>query len=108
MILVDTNVFLEYKRLKLFFRVKELAITRPCLIEVKRISEEKKDRVLNKLIDSVKIIETEEKIADKSIIEAGKKYRLPVATYDLRLVKKLNLENVRVLGSSKEIMKELN
>ncbi|MCK4730203.1 MAG: hypothetical protein KAT28_02690 [Candidatus Aenigmarchaeota archaeon] len=108
MILVDTNVFLEYKKLKLFFSVKELAITRPCLIEVKKFSEEKKDRVLSELIDTVKVIETKEKIADKSIIEAGKKYKWPVATYDLRLVRKLNFENVVVLGSSKAIMRELN
>ncbi len=108
MILVDTNVFLEYKKLKLFFRAKELAITQPCLIEVKKFSEDKKDRVLSELIDTVKVIETKEKIADKSIIEAGKKYKLPVATYDRILVRKLNWENVKVLGSSKEILKELN
>lgn len=108
MLIIDTNIILEYKKLKLFFKSRELGITRPCLLEVKRIAKEKKDFLLLKLIDEVKVIETKEKNGDKSILEAGKKYNLPVATFDKILIKKLKEKGVKVLSSNKEIFGELN
>jgi len=108
MLLVDTNVVMEYKKLKLFFRSKELAITKPCLLEVRKIAKEKRDLVLLELTDKIKVIETKEKNADKSILEVAKKYKYPVATFDKLLIKKLKEEGIRVLSSNKEILRELS
>lgn len=108
MLLIDTNIVLEYKKLKLFFRTKEWEITKPCLLEVKKIAREKKDFILLKLIDKIKVIKTKEKNADKSILEAAKKYNLPVATFDKILIKKLKDREIRVLSSKKEIFREFS
>jgi rRNA-processing protein FCF1 len=106
MILLDTNVVLEYKKLKLFFRKRELAITKPCLEEIKKLA--KKDKVLLSLVNSAKIIETDSKRADDSIIEAAKKCNLKVATFDKILIKKLEENKIPVLESDKEILRELS
>jgi rRNA-processing protein FCF1 len=108
MLLIDTNIVLEYKKLKLFFRTKEWAITKPCLLEIKKIAKEKKDPVLLELIDKIKVIKTKEKNADKSILEAAKKYKLSVATFDRILIKKLRESEIRVLNSNKEIFREFS
>lgn len=108
MLLVDTNVFLEYKKLKLFFRSRELLITTPCLEEIKKVSEEKKDSLLPDLIKNIKVVETKEKNGDKSIIEGAKKHNFPVATFDKILVKKLKEDGIEVLSSNKEILSYLS
>jgi rRNA-processing protein FCF1 len=105
MILVDTNVILEYKKLKLFFRKKEIATTKPCLEEVKKLAE--KDKVLLSLINGIKIIETKSQKADDSLIEAAEKYGLKVASFDRVLVNRLKEKNIQILGSDKEILSEL-
>jgi len=106
MILLDTNVILEYKKLKLFFKKYELATTIPCLKEVKKLA--KKDRVLLSLINGIKIIETNSKKADESLLEAAKKYNLKVATFDRILVRKLEEKNIQILSSDKDILRELS
>ncbi len=106
MLLIDTNIVLEYKKLKLFFRTRELVITEPCLLEVRKIAREKKDHILLELIDKVKVIKTKEKDADKSILEVAKKYTLSVATFDKLLIKKLKDRGIRVLSSKKDIFRE--
>jgi len=106
MILLDTNVVMEYKKLKLFFRKEKFAITKPCLEEIKKLA--KKDRVLLSLISNTEIINTEAKNADSSIIEAAEKYGLKVATFDRNLVKKLKEKKISVLASNKEILNELS
>ncbi|MCK4429051.1 MAG: hypothetical protein KAU95_01650 [Candidatus Aenigmarchaeota archaeon] len=108
MLLIDTNVFLEYKKLKLFFRSRELLITEPCLLEVEKIARKKKDSLLPKLIKNIKVIETKEKSGDNSIIEAAKKYNILVATFDKILMKSLGEEGVKVLSSNKNILSYLS
>ena len=106
MLLVDANIVMEYKKLKVFFKIKELVITKPCLQEIKKLAREKKDQLLLELIEKIKVIETKEKNADKSILEAAKKHNLPVATFDKLLIKKLKEAELRVLSSNKEIFRE--
>lgn len=106
MIIIDTNVAMEYKKLRLFFKTSELAITRPCLTEIKSQSGEKKDRLLSELVEKIKVIETESKTADSSIIEAAGKYNLAVATFDKILVKRLRSKNIKVFASTKEFLSE--
>jgi len=106
MILLDTNVVMEYKKLKLFFRKEKFAITKPCLEEIKKLA--KKDRILLSLISNIKVVDTNSKNADNSIIEAAKKYNLKVATFDKILIKKLNENKIPVLKSNKEIFNELS
>ncbi len=105
MILVDTNVILEYKKLKLFFRVGEIATTKPCIEEAKELA--KKDKVLLSLIEKLKVIETEKEKADDSLIEAAKKRNLKVTTFDKILVRQLKEEKIPVLESDKDILREL-
>ena len=106
MILIDTNIILEYKKLKLFFCVGEIATTRPCIEEVKELA--KKDKVLLSLIEKLKVIETTHKKADDSLIEAAKKQNLKVATFDKILVKRLKENRISVLESDKDILRELS
>lgn len=106
MILVDTNVILEYKKLKLFFRGGEIATTRPCIEEAKELA--RKDRVLLSLIEKLRVIETEKEKADDSLIEAAKKRNLKVASFDKILVNRLKEKKISVLESDKEILKELS
>ena len=106
MILLDTNVILEYKKLKLFFRGGEIATTKPCLKEVRELA--KKDKILLSLVKDIKVIDTESKKADDSLIEAAKTYNLKVATFDKILAEKLKEKNIQILSSDKEILGELS
>jgi len=105
MILLDTNVVFEYKKLKLFFFKPEIAITKPCLEEIYRLAKKKKFPI--ELIKDIKVIDTEKKDGDGSIIEAAKKYKCKVATFDKILSKRLKENNIFVLESDKEIISEL-
>ncbi|OYT43743.1 MAG: hypothetical protein B6U88_00100 [Candidatus Aenigmarchaeota archaeon ex4484_56] len=105
MIILDTNVVFEYKKLKLFFFKSEIAITKPCLEEINRLAKKKKFPI--ELINDVKVINTEKMEGDDSIIEAAKKYKCKVATFDKILSKRLKENNIFVLESDKEIISEL-
>lgn len=108
MFVLDTNVILEYKKLKLSSGGHKLAITKPCLLEVKRISEEKRDSALLEIANKLEVIETMQKNADNSIIEAAKTHKLKVITFDKELIRKLAKENIPVISSYKDIQREFN
>lgn len=108
MILIDANVALEYRKIPIFFHKSQIAFTRPVLDELKGLAEEKKEKVLLELIKEVKIIETKEKNADKSVIEAAVSNRLKVATFDKLLISQLKKAGVHVLTSRGEIIRALN
>ena len=84
MILVDTNVVMEYKKLKIFHRVEALAITRQCLEEVLDLANEKRDSLLVELVKRIKVFESDERKADDSIIEVAKENDFKVAFKEIR------------------------
>ncbi|MGC9310813.1 MAG: hypothetical protein ACP5E4_03785, partial [Candidatus Aenigmatarchaeota archaeon] len=104
MIIVDANVAVEYRKIPLFFYKREIAFTAPVLSEIRRLAEEKKDGVLLDLVGGVRVIETGEKIADNSIIEAALTEKCPVATFDRILIGRLKKEGIDVLRSRGEII----
>lgn len=108
MILIDTNVAMEYRKIPVFFYKSQIAFTRPTFEEIAELAEEKKEKVLLELIKEVKIIETKEKNADRSIIEAAVSNRLKVATFDRILIEQLKKAGVHVLTSRGEMIRALN
>ncbi|MBN2095609.1 MAG: hypothetical protein JW727_06170 [Candidatus Aenigmarchaeota archaeon] len=108
MILVDANVALEYKKIPLFFHKSQIAFTGPVLGEIKRLAGEENEKVLLTLVEGVKVVETEAKNADLSIVEAASKYRCSVATLDKQLIGKLKKGGITVLKSRGEIIQALN
>ena len=108
MILIDANVAMEYRKIPVFFYKSQIAFTRPVFEEIKELAEAKKEKVLLELIKGVKIIETKEKNADKSMVEAAVSQRLKVATFDRILIDQLKKAGVHVLTSRGEIIRALN
>jgi rRNA-processing protein FCF1 len=108
MILIDTNIALEYKKIPIFFYKSELAFTAPILKEITEKAKEKSEKVLLQLMEGVKVVKTEAKIADNSIIEAAVSYNYKVATFDKALMAKLRKEGVCVLTSRGELIRALD
>jgi rRNA-processing protein FCF1 len=108
MILIDTNIALEYKKIPIFFYKRELAFTEPVLKEIKQLAKAKNEGALLQLIEGVRVIETEEKVADKSIIEAAVSNHLKAATFDKILMAKLRKVGVCVITSRGELIRALH
>lgn len=107
MILIDTNIAMEYKKIPIFFYKSEIAFTAPVINEIKELAKEKKEGALLQLIEGVKIVKTEEKIADRSIIEAAVSHNFKVATFDKILMDRLKKEGVCVISSRGELIRAL-
>lgn len=108
MILIDTNIAMEYKKIPIFFYKRELAFTAPVIKEIKDLAKEKKEGALLQLIEGAKVVETEEKIADRSIIEAAVSHNYKVATFDKLLMERLRKEGVCVISSRGELIRALD
>jgi rRNA-processing protein FCF1 len=105
MIIIDANVALEYRSLPIFHHKSELALTGPVFEEIIGLSKSEKEPILSELIKGIKIIETKERFADDSIVEAAKKSRCSVATFDKVLIRKLKKEGIDVIISKGEIIR---
>ncbi len=108
MILIDTNIALEYKKIPIFFYKSELVFTEPVIKEIKEQAKLKKEGALLKLIEGVRIVKTNEKVADNSIIEAAVSNNYKVATFDKLLMAKLKKEGVCVIVSRGELIRALD
>jgi rRNA-processing protein FCF1 len=108
MILIDTNIALEYKKIPIFFYKSELVFTEPVLKEIKEKAKEKKEGALLQLIEGIKSIKTKEKIADNSILEAAVSNNYKVATFDKLLMVRLKKAGVCVIASRGELIRALD
>jgi len=108
MIVIDTNVALEYRKIPIFFYKSELVFTEPVMKEIKEKAKENREGALLKLIEGVRIVRTREKVADNSIIEAAVSNNYKVATFDKILMDRLKKEGVCVITSRGELIRALD
>jgi len=108
MILIDTNIALEYKKIPIFFYKRELVFTESVIKEINEQAKIKNEKVLLKLIEGVRVVKTNEKIADNSIIEAAVSNNYKVATFDKLLMDRLKKAGVCVIASRGELIRALD